>query len=288
MLNVITFESGKPGPRLAMTGAVHGNEICGTQALQRLAEELQRGDIRLEAGRLLLIPIANPEAYKQNRRFVEANLNRVFRRHEAPTAYEHHVANDLCAALADSNVLIDFHSIHSRGEPFVLRFNEVSPREEALLLALGVPAMVEGWAEAYQRSLPGIDMGQDMHSHAYMRSLGGIAAGVECGQHDDPAAVTVAYEAARRALVHLGMVAGTAAPAAPPKRLLVEEVVFSPTGQERFSRNFIHGEALAAGELIGTLADGTPARAPRDCLILFPRAGCPKGEEWYYLGRAAA
>ena len=287
MIETKLFKGKTPGPSVAMTGAVHGNEVCGTKALQRLAAELERGELALATGQLLLVPIANPEAYIQNRRFVEQNLNRVFKPHASPSAYEHHVANSLCAALEGCDVLIDFHSIHSKGEPFVLRFNNLPPAEEALLAALGLPVQVEGWAEAYERSLPGIDMGQDVHSHAYIRSQGGIAAGVECGQHDDPAAVEVAYNAARRALVHLGLVAGTLPPVAPARRLRIDEVVFSKTGTESFSRSFAHGDPLQAGEVIGKETNGSAVLAPRDCLILFPREKCPKGEEWFYLGSAA-
>lgn len=50
----------KPGPRLLVLGAVHGNETCGTQAIGRIAAEFDAGTLVLSRGSLTMVPITNP------------------------------------------------------------------------------------------------------------------------------------------------------------------------------------------------------------------------------------
>jgi threonine/homoserine efflux transporter RhtA len=39
----------EPGPRLLVTGAVHGNETCGTRAITQLLEEIDGGQLASSA-----------------------------------------------------------------------------------------------------------------------------------------------------------------------------------------------------------------------------------------------
>ena len=66
------------GPTIGISGAIHGNEPTGTEIILDLFRALQSIPIR---GRIVLLPVANPRAYAQNRRFTtidELNLNREF------------------------------------------------------------------------------------------------------------------------------------------------------------------------------------------------------------------
>jgi predicted deacylase len=38
-----SYRSLQPGPRLIVLGAVHGNETCGTRAIERLVGEIDAG-----------------------------------------------------------------------------------------------------------------------------------------------------------------------------------------------------------------------------------------------------
>jgi uncharacterized protein len=44
------YASPRPGPRLIVTAAVHGNEVCGTHAVRRIAAELDSGRLCLTLG----------------------------------------------------------------------------------------------------------------------------------------------------------------------------------------------------------------------------------------------
>ena len=64
----VTYQALNAGPKLIVLGAVHGNEVCGTQAITRIMAEIDRGDIVLRQGKLTFVPITNPLAYAKNER----------------------------------------------------------------------------------------------------------------------------------------------------------------------------------------------------------------------------
>ncbi|MEO6016234.1 MAG: succinylglutamate desuccinylase/aspartoacylase family protein, partial [Polaromonas sp.] len=71
-----TFHGLAPGPRLLVTGAVHGNETCGTRAITQLLEEIDNGQLGIERGTVTFVPVTNPLAYRQKQRVGDRNLNR--------------------------------------------------------------------------------------------------------------------------------------------------------------------------------------------------------------------
>lgn len=70
------LDSGHPGPTALIQGAIHGDEIAGAYAI----EELIEAGIRPERGRLLLIPVMNPPAFRARSRTAPGgfDLNRAF------------------------------------------------------------------------------------------------------------------------------------------------------------------------------------------------------------------
>lgn len=73
---VYVFESQTPGPTALIQGGIHGNEVAGVHALQEMLEE----GISPRCGRLLLIPVMNPAAYRARQRSAPGglDLNRCF------------------------------------------------------------------------------------------------------------------------------------------------------------------------------------------------------------------
>jgi hypothetical protein len=80
----IAYAGPRSGTRLIVLGAVHGNETCGTHAIERVARELDSGALRLQAGRLTLVPVTNALAYAAGRRAGDRNLNRKLAPTETP------------------------------------------------------------------------------------------------------------------------------------------------------------------------------------------------------------
>ena len=304
----ISYASAAPGPRLVVLGAVHGDEVCGTRAIERVLAEIDAGALRLTGGQVTFVPVTNPLAYAQGRRTGDRNLNRRLLPTPTPRDHEDHVANWLCPLLARHEVLLDLHSFRSPGVPFVFigppdNAGAIEPfaqaaREEALALRLGVGRAVDGWLGTYaagmsrRRELAGavpealldLDPAYGIGTTEYMRSVGGCAVTLECGKHDDPEAVEVGHRAILNTLAHLRMIDAPEPPVVPDMETLrLCEVVDKGDAGDAFVKAWKSFDRVGAGERIGTRRDGTPVTAPFDGVIVFPNDDAPAGQEWFYL-----
>ena len=298
------------GPRLIVTGAVHGNETAGTQGIRRALAEIDSSDIEIVRGSVTFVPVCNPLAYNQMQRMGDRNLNRRLQPTATPQDNEDRIANALCPLLAAHDVLLDLHSFRSPGQPFILRgpannrdtlepFTHAAA-EGRLAAHLGPTRIVEGWMAAYADGVarrkalaltPGAvheDPGYGVGTTEYMRSQGGYGVTLECGQHDDPAGPDVAYTAIRQTLALLGLAdIPLTPPAAPFECLRLAEVVDRHAEGDSFVKAWTSFDTLAEGELIARRADGSEVRAPRAGHIVFPDVSAKPGHEWFYLAQAS-
>ena len=308
----MSYASPIAGPRIIITGAVHGNEICGTVAIRRVIDELHSGHLQQIAGTITLVPVVNTLAYQLGQRHGHRNLNRRLRPTQQIEEFEDLVANWLCPLLAQHDILLDLHSFRGNGSAFVMvgpenNTDAIEPfryaaEEEILALRLGVNRFVDGWLSTYAR---GVERRREKLSHGcdnaalhnadpqfgvgtteYMRSVGGHALTLECGQHQDAMAPQVAYQAILNTLRQLGILAG-AKPAVAQQReaLRIYDVIDKAHADDRFSRPWASFDPLKKGELIGTRHDGSAVIAGMDGCIIFPDANAAAGEEWFYLAK---
>jgi len=97
---------------------VHGNEFGSLPAVVRLIEALRSGEIRPKVR--VSVFLGNPEAAMQNRRYLEADLNRVFL-DTAHRQHEHLRAQEIMPILDTADVFIDFHqTILQTEQPFYI------------------------------------------------------------------------------------------------------------------------------------------------------------------------
>ena len=300
-----TFHGDAPGPRLIVLGAVHGNETCGTQAIKTVLNEIDAGALTLKAGRLTLVPITNPGAYERNQRAVDRNLNRQLSPKANPKDYEDIIGNQLCPLLREHDVLLDLHSFHTPGDPFVLigPENNKGPlepfrrqeQETQLAVHLGPTRFVEGWMSVYETGvqqrkasvqpspehLLSTDFG--IGTTEYMRNQGGYGVTYECGQHDEEHAPARAHYAIMQTLKLLGLAAGE--PEAPPATVELMKlvgVVDRLSEHDTLTKAFESFDPVRKGEIIGTRVDGTEVLAEQDGFIVFPNPDADVFAEWFY------
>lgn len=309
----VTFTALKPGPKLIVLGAVHGNEVSGSKAILKMIQEFEAGDRLLQNGQVTFVPITNPLAYNRKQRNGDRNLNRNLTPTENPKDFEDHVANWLCPLLAAHDVLLDIHSFQKGDVPFALfgprdnnteleSFNHENA-ERGLALRLGVSRFVDGWLDTYAKGVANrvaylkttgqsgeglnTDSRYGMGTTECMRSTGGYAVTLECGQHEDPNGPAIAYAAIENTLVHLGLVNGDAVPAVTSyQHLSLVEVNDKQHFDDTFSRPWSSFDAVKKGELIGVRKSGEEVRASRDGFIVFPNTLSQAGQEWFYIAVA--
>ena len=311
-----TFHGLAPGPRLLVLGAVHGNEVCGTQAIMQLLSEIDSGELSIQRGSVSFVPITNPLAHQLKQRVGDRNLNRNMAPSAIPQDFEDRIANVLCPLLEAHDVLLDLHSFHTGGAPFVmigpqdntgtLEPFSLAADEMQLALHTGAPRIVEGWLDTYARGVqrratraddafdnisarsqtlvtnPNYGVG----TTEYMRSRGGYAVTLECGQHDDPAGIGVARHAILQTLGLLGITSSSPTPpASSPEILRLVDVTDKAHASDTFTREWRSFDAVKAGDMIGVRHSGEEVKAQGDGFVVFPNPRGEVGQEWFYFAK---
>lgn len=285
MIKTVTFNAETPGPRLLVLGAVHGNEKCGTKAINRIIPEFENGSVALKNGQVTFVPICNPRAYEKDVRFTERNLNRNLVPFPTPNTYEAQIGNILIPYLERCDILLDIHSYTVGGKAFAF-INPANERTLAYGAALGVDCLVSNFDGAIAASGAKAEEGNwSVGTTEYARYKGAMSITMECGQHQDPQAPEYAYQAILNTLGHLGMLDR---PATKNKaRHMRLETCAYRTDEGSFAREWKNFENIAKGELIATRANGEKLLAPFDGIIVLPNAKAGIDAEWYYFGREA-
>jgi predicted deacylase len=309
----IQYTGRAAGTRIIITGAVHGNETCGTKAITRVIDDIESGRINIIAGHVTFVPITNPLAYAKGERSGDRNLNRNLYPVDAPKDFEDHIANWLCPLMAEHDCLLDLHSTRAKNPAFAMlgpadNDGDLQPfhhyaHERAMAAHLGVNRFVDGWLATYALGVArrqaaakaagvipnplNTDSRYGVGTTEYMRSTGGYSITLECGQHDADESPEVGYQAICNTLAFLGISDGPKpAPVKEIEQLHMYEVIDKNHPDDTFTCEWASFNKLNKGETIAHRHDGTPIIAETDGYILFPDAKAAAGGEWFYLARA--
>lgn len=279
MLDTEIFEGRNRGPNLLVFGAIHGNEKCGTHAIGRAIMELRSAVFKLEKGRVIFVPICNPEAYRADARYVEVNLNRVIRKHAKVLRHEHALANELTALIDKCDVLLDLHSYSSGRRPFLFLDNDTE-EQRAFAQAMNIPYWVTGWNDVYAGQQ---DVSQgDTTSYAFAQKK--MALLIECGLHEDPQSAVVGYKSLRAALAYYGMAEPYERSRAEPPSVMRMTDMLVKQREGRFLKDWQHLDPVSKGMPILRYDDGDIYMSPVDGVVLLPGKKTRIGEEWIYFG----
>lgn len=175
-------------PSVAVVGAVHGDEPCGSSAIERLIED----DPPVEKPVKLIV--ANTEALERDVRYVDADLNRAFDDGVPADAHERDLASQLAAELRGTTAL-SIHSTQSYPYPFAIsaglddHVREIAPK-------LSVRALVDTGSP---------DEGRVFETDADIIE-------VEAGLQKSDAAAENAYSLVREFLTATGVLPGETSP----------------------------------------------------------------------------
>jgi predicted deacylase len=285
---VWSFAAERPGPHVAISAIVHGNEIAGAAVLGRWLEE----GIRPARGRLTLV-FCNLDAFARfdgddptASRYLDEDMNRLWdgealdsRRRSSELAR----ARELRPVIETVDMLVDLHSMLWASDPLIL----AGPTEKAarLGLAIGVPPLVV--------SDVGHAGGRRMIDHARFADPATPPAAVliEAGQHWEPETVACMERACARLLRHAGM----ALPGQPlavdavtpaPRRAVVTHTVTVRSRSFAFLREFRGGDVIADRNTLIAMDGDEEIRTPHDdCLLVMPTPIVHRGHTAVRLAR---
>ena len=256
--------SGQPGPRLMVTGGIHGGEVTGTHAARMLIEWLSSREADLK-GEVLVLPVCNPPGFRRMQRtspYDELDMNRIFpgRTDAAPTLA---AAAAIYAEATNVDYIVDLHCCGIYGSNYILATYNDSPKAKDLAGMLDIPVVVESGGTPGQLFT---EAGRNMDKAAVIIELAG---GQPIGKVDLTAA-NEAFQALLGLLRQLGMVNDQ--PAVKPEPVFcgkLESVRSISDGY--FEPALEAGVWIKAGTVIGTFTSGKESVqqvAPCDCRLM--------------------
>src|SRR4051812_48164568 len=107
---VVRITSDVSGPRIAMFGGIHGDEVSGIHAIEKVLFDFFGGKRALARGSLTLAR-ANEQAIAAERRYVKHNMNRMFREDYRPEidkdSYEFRRTQELKTIIKSCDYFLD-------------------------------------------------------------------------------------------------------------------------------------------------------------------------------------
>lgn len=265
---VVIEKKGKlPGKNIVVMVGVHGNESFGVDAIRELIPKL-----KLNKGKVTFI-IANPEAVKQNKRFIEYNLNRCFLKNQPQNifnSYEGKIARDIMPIFEEADWLLDIHGSNSFNSiPFVIC------REQSFDLASNLQLSIISYN--WDKFQPG-------SSDYYMNLQNKIGICVECGCIKDKKSRNVAKEVTLDFLILAGAIKGEVSKLNDKRFIKIVKLYRNRFGEFRKIRDFADFERLAKKELIGKDGD-KEIYGKREDILLFVRDREKIGEECFLVAK---
>ena len=265
-----------PGPTLTITILMHGDETCGLH----VRDFLLAPTFRLQRGRVNLV-VLNKEASLTEggpRRFLNYDLNRLWGNDELPDTYEGRRVAEIVPLLAQSDAILDIHSMPEDGRTFTLISDE---RPCALNLARLIAPAISRIVVAPAPE----NRGRALFQTTKLPQALPIAV-VECGQHHSDEAGVVATNAAKAFLSGYEMVERdvSSQPLPDCRYYLIDTEYRSEHGAISFVGCIEQFEPLAEDQIFAL--DGTrPVFAKRGQSLLLKRRANKSGEEAFTLVR---
>ncbi len=283
-----SYTAARSGPHVALLALVHGNEISGAIALDRLL----RARLRPERGRLTF-GFANLDAFARfdrahptASRFVDEDLNRLWDAAmlDGPRqSCELDRARRMRPLIDTVDVLLDLHSMLWPAGPLILSGDTSKGRD--LGLAIGMPELVVGDA-GHVAGRRVIDYGRFADPATPQ-----AAVLVEAGQHWEAATVDMALASVAGLLRHLGMASDH--PALPARLgsscarfAQVTMAVTAATSGFGFVQAFRGGDVVPRRNTLIGMDGTTEVRTPHDdCLLIMPSLRPSRGHTAVRLAR---
>jgi len=247
------------GPKLMVTGGIHGGEVTGIHTCNLLIKWLEEKENALK-GQVMVLPICNPAGFRRMQRtspYDDQDMNRIFPGNPegSPTRQ---AAALVYAEAAWADYIVDLHCCGVYGSPYTLSIYKESEKDKELARMLDIPVVVESGGTAGQLF---VEASRKMGKAAVIIELPG---GQPLGKVDLDA-VDLAYNALLGLIRQLGMISEPATKPAPVFTGKIESVRCPTDGY--FEPCILGGNWVKAGDCIGKL-NGEEVKVAKDCRIM--------------------
>ena len=298
------YRGAEAGPLVVAIGGIHGNEPAGVRALERLFEMLEdepkinpgfnfKGDFLALRGNL--------EALAQGKRYIDVDLNRIWRplgpQPEQFSTSEDRELHELLAAVETALeetplselVLLDIHTTTAEGGIFAITGDDAPSL--SLAAEMSVP-VIKGMLSGLQGTTLHYFRGNHFATKFPVRAIS-----FEAGHHNDPLSVDLALAATINLLRALGCVKNEDVGSYHDQRLrenssnlprmtelaYVHKIANDGTDEFRMKAGYKNFQPIKRGELLATDKNGD-VLAPLGGYVLMPLYQA-QGDEGFFVVR---
>lgn len=267
---VYKLEAEDEGAKILIFGAIHGNELCGPVGIENFLNKLEAP---IKKGSVTFIPICNPKAYEDQKRFCKSDLNRSFGDILPQHEYEKELVQSLKDHIDECDILLDIHSYQRKTIPFILNDKD-SKIANDWVDDLHSTIVVKGWDALYPN---------DGDTNAYAHKMGKHALTVECGQHDDKQAPVVAEKLITETLVHFSIIDADVEHHNDKQEYTMKQLVKKPSDNAQFTKDWQNFDSIDT--TVPIYKDGKKEffYKEKDCLMFMPKPLAESGNEWFYM-----
>ncbi len=272
-----TIHGQEKGPKTIVLGGVHGNETVGIDVIKKLEKTLSPENI---CGSLTLI-FGNPEANKQDKRFIDIDLNRLMSEEIlAQSAAKSSLNNEekrsveIAPLFESVDYLLDLHATIKPSVGFC--YSDNTEQHHALCSFFDV-------AYVLSPEEPHITSTMSTCFDNYADALGGIGLTLEAGWLKDDSLLGTTYDSVINYLSYIGTLKQTATPPnKPQKKLLIYKELIAKTDDFAFTFDIKNFDKLEPGKVFAT-DGGEEITVERESYMIFPKTIFKAGVETGYL-----
>lgn len=263
MFKTCEFDSWFEWNTLLLIWAIHGNEKCWTHAIYKVIKMIHSEEIILKTWKIVCIPVANPQAYKENIRYCELDLNRCFKPWYNKYTYEGQLAMMIRKRIDACDYMIDVHSIDAGDARFVfkscnqdLEVNEFAKHSLVPEVLVGTWNSFRQWKWATE-------------NYAHISWKKGLC--IECWQHNDPNAVQVAYDAIMNILKYLSIIQWTTIKSEYMRKIKLYKTIYKKK-EWVLRKNLRHWDCVSEWDIVATYDDNSQEIVRTDGIIILPKS----------------
>ena len=262
-IKVIEKIGRKQGKKVVILAGVHGDESFGVKMLEKLIPKLD-----IDVGKVTFI-FANMKAINENKRFIEANLNRCFLKEQSKgitNTLEGETAREIMSYLEEADFMLDIHASFTKDSiPFII----CQPQSFEFAKILPFDIISWNWDEFESGS-----------TDYYMNLQNKIGICIECGYMYDPKSEERGKKALINFLIKTETIKGQIREIDKKRYLKIINLYKNRKGPFRKLRYFPDFERLNKRTLLGF--DGNRAVfVEKDNYVLFVRNMEDLGEECF-------